>query len=74
MEPNISLPETLLLPETSFGPSAKGRFDFTLTFENAVLSIVPSVVFFLLAPQRLVWLSKQPRKVVKSSQPIVKLV
>ncbi|KAK0718041.1 P-loop containing nucleoside triphosphate hydrolase protein [Lasiosphaeria miniovina] len=61
------------LLEADFGPAATGRFDFTLAFEGAILSIVPSALFLLLAPQRLVWLMKQPRKVAKSPRSILKL-
>ncbi|KAF4625089.1 hypothetical protein G7Y89_g13080 [Cudoniella acicularis] len=62
-----------MLSEASFGPEAAGRFDFTLAFEDAILSILPSALFFILAPQRLFWLMKQPRKVAKSSRSILKL-
>ena len=63
-----------MLPEADFGPSAKGGFDFTLTFEGAILSIVPPALFLLLAPQRLFWLMKQPYKVTKSRRTLLKLV
>ncbi|KAK3942168.1 P-loop containing nucleoside triphosphate hydrolase protein [Diplogelasinospora grovesii] len=72
MYANTSL-EALSPSEANFGPSATGRFGFTLMFENAILSILPSAVFFLLAPQRLFWLAKQPHKVVKSPQSMLKL-
>lgn len=62
------------LLESEFGPSAAGRFDFTLVFEGAILSILPSALFFLLAPQRLLWLLKQPYKVSQSPRLAVKLV
>jgi ATP-binding cassette subfamily C (CFTR/MRP) protein 1 len=63
-----------VLSEDSFGPSATGRFDFALVFEYIILSILPSALFFILAPQRLFWLAKQPQKVAKSSRSILKLV
>lgn len=63
-----------LLPEANFGPSATARFDFTLTFEIAILSILPSGIFLLLAPQRLFWLMKQPYKVINSRRTVLKLV
>ena len=63
-----------LLPEASFGPSATGRFDFTLTFESAILSILPSGLFLLLGPQRLFWLMKKPYKVIDSRRTALKLV
>jgi len=66
--------ETLVPPEASFGPEANDRFDLTLTFENAILSIIPSAIFFVLAPRRLLLLRKQPHKVAKSPRHIFKLV
>ncbi|KAF4340908.1 multidrug resistance-associated 1 [Fusarium beomiforme] len=62
-----------VLPETDFGPSASGRFDFTVLFENVMLSIVPSALFFILAPQRLLWLKREPRKIVENSRLLIKL-
>lgn len=63
-----------LAPEASFGPSAPDRFDFTLAFEGTILSMLPSALFLILAPQRLFWLRKQPYKVTKSRRTILKLV
>ncbi|RJE27115.1 ABC transporter transmembrane region [Aspergillus sclerotialis] len=44
-----------------FGPSidrhCRGGFDFTLTFEQSILSIAPSALLLLFAPLRLYWLS-----------------
>ncbi|KAL6364357.1 hypothetical protein LRP88_01755 [Fusarium phalaenopsidis] len=37
--------DAILDAEASFGPAASYRFDFTLLFENAVLSILPSALF-----------------------------
>jgi len=38
----------------SFGPgSCKGHFDFTLLFEQSILSILPSTLLLLLVPLRL---------------------
>lgn len=48
-------------------------FDLTPTFEDAVLRLVPSALFLVVALQRLVWLARQPRKVAKSHRTIVKL-
>ena len=71
MDANSSLN---VLPETDFGPSASGRFDFTVLFENVVLSIVPSALFLILVPQRLLWLKREPRKIVENSRLLIKLV
>jgi hypothetical protein len=61
-------------PETQFAVVARtGAFDFTPAFEDAVLGIVPSALFLVVALQRLFWLARQPRKVAKSHRPIVKV-
>ncbi|KAF5718138.1 multidrug resistance-associated 1 [Fusarium mundagurra] len=70
MDANSSLN---VLPEADFGPSASGRFDFTVLFENVMLSIVPSALFLILVPQRLLWLKTEPRKIVENSRLLVKL-
>ena len=41
-------------PDTNrFGPRLEGYFDFTLLFEQSILSILPSVLFLLIAPWRI---------------------
>ncbi|KAM0429989.1 hypothetical protein ACHAPT_005995 [Fusarium lateritium] len=65
--------DTILDAEAGFGPAALYRFDFTLLFENSILSILPSILFLVLTPQRLFWLTKQPHKLTKNSQFILKL-
>ncbi|KAL3422989.1 hypothetical protein PVAG01_04736 [Phlyctema vagabunda] len=52
--------------DNSFGPQVEGcirSFDFTLTFENLILSVLPSAVFILIAPVRIFTLYKRQRKV-----------
>ncbi|UKZ89567.1 uncharacterized protein TrAFT101_004613 [Trichoderma asperellum] len=49
--------------DDAFGPVVKGcrgNFDFTITFEKTMLSILPSACFAILAAIRLVNLSRQP--------------
>ncbi|KAL6901054.1 P-loop containing nucleoside triphosphate hydrolase protein [Trichoderma evansii] len=49
--------------DDAFGPAVKGcrgNFDFTVTFEKSILSILPSACFAILAALRLVSLSRQP--------------
>lgn len=49
-------------PENSFGPAVEECvrvFDFTLLFEENILSILPSVILVLLAPVRLLSLRKK---------------
>ncbi|CAG8388874.1 unnamed protein product [Penicillium salamii] len=59
--------------KTRFAVASTGTFDFTPTFEDAVLGIIPSVLFVIVAVQRLFWLTRQPHKVVKSHRPILKV-
>ncbi|KAK7736158.1 hypothetical protein SLS53_007186 [Cytospora paraplurivora] len=43
----------------AFGPQLPGSFDFTLYFEQAILSILPSALFLLIAPWRIAWLFRR---------------
>ncbi|CAG8920353.1 unnamed protein product [Penicillium salamii] len=60
-------------PEARFVVTSTGTFDFTPAFEDTILSIIPSVLFVTVALQRLFWLARQPRKVIKSYRSIVKV-
>jgi len=65
--------------EKVFGPAVdpcRGRFDFTLFFEETILTILPAGVFLIAAVVRLVWfvLCAPPRKVVLSALYLAKLV
>ncbi|KAF2817519.1 P-loop containing nucleoside triphosphate hydrolase protein [Mytilinidion resinicola] len=54
----------------SFGPgigSCRGGFDFTLTFEDSILSLLPQVAFLLLAPLRFNTLRRRKNRVAKNS-------
>ena len=51
---------------STFGPAAPGRFDFTLLFQDTILSIVPSAMLLLFVPPRIWMLFKQRVKVAKS--------
>jgi ATP-binding cassette subfamily C (CFTR/MRP) protein 1 len=49
-----------------FGPVVRdyrGDFDFTLVFEDTVLSIVPSILVLVLAAGRILYLHKKPKLV-----------
>ncbi|KAF1980408.1 P-loop containing nucleoside triphosphate hydrolase protein, partial [Bimuria novae-zelandiae CBS 107.79] len=51
--------------DTSFGPTLHGPnapFDFTLSFERSILSILPSALFLLYVPARAWWLRSSPKK------------
>lgn len=61
--------------ENTFGPASCYReFDFTLTFEQAVLSIIPSAVLLLITPLRLLYLSTKPPTTVCGQNAIFKFV
>lgn len=56
--------------DNTFGPvinhGCRAAFDFTLLFEQAILSVAPSALFLLLAPCNYVFLLRSPRKVQPS--------
>ncbi len=63
--------------DDSFGPYAgtcRGSFDFTLLFEEAILTIPLLAIFLLILPVRLLQLNKNDKKVVRSALQIYKLV
>lgn len=63
--------------DTVFGPAYLGpgrSFDFTLLFEDTILTIVPSTLFLAAAVARAVWLVNSPNKVVTSLSRSAKLV
>ena len=68
---------TLQACQNNFGPTASGcrnDFDFTLLFEQSLLSIGPSALFLLLMPIRTLQLSKKSYKVRRSPLHSLKLV
>jgi ATP-binding cassette, subfamily C (CFTR/MRP), member 1 len=42
-----------------FGPQLRGSFDFTVLFEQSILSIAPTALFVVLAPFRIAWLLRR---------------
>ncbi|KAJ5435683.1 ABC transporter integral membrane type 1 [Penicillium cf. griseofulvum] len=61
--------------ENAFGPASHLRpFDFTMTFEQAILSIIPSTILLLAAPARLLHLSRCQRKTRPEHDYFLKLV
>ncbi|GKT42621.1 ABC transporter atnG [Colletotrichum spaethianum] len=46
-----------------FGPQVRGYFDFTVLFEQSILSILPTALFILLAPFRVTWLLRNDIRV-----------
>lgn len=49
--------------DDSFGPQLSGSFDFTLLFEQTILSIAPSCVFILASAARVSALRRKPLSV-----------
>jgi ATP-binding cassette, subfamily C (CFTR/MRP), member 1 len=52
--------------DDSFGPYAgdcRGGFDFTLLFEETILTLLPLGLFLLVSPWRLWFLLRRPKKV-----------
>ena len=64
--------------DDTFGPFVESisrtSFDFTRLFEESIFSIGPSVLLLLVAPFRILYLSKAPRRVARSRLAISKLV
>ncbi|KAF4533888.1 ABC transporter [Lasiodiplodia theobromae] len=54
----------------SFGPgvgACRGGFDFTLTFEESVLGLLPQTILLLLAPVRLLTLRRRQVRIAKNT-------
>ena len=63
--------------DDSFGPYAgacRGGFDFTLLFEEAILTIPLLVIFILIVPFRIFQSLKHDKKVLSSSLQVYKIV
>ncbi|KAF4311832.1 Metal resistance protein YCF1-like protein 2 [Botryosphaeria dothidea] len=73
-QPNQSCPVSV---DDSFGPWAgsacRGGFDFTLLFEESILSIPLSCLFLLLLPSRTLHLVKSDVKILSTPLPLLKL-
>jgi ATP-binding cassette, subfamily C (CFTR/MRP), member 1 len=69
---------TAYADDNSFGPflelPGRATFDFTLLFEETILSIAPSALLLLLIPPRILRLWKTPRKVTGSYLQTTKIV
>lgn len=57
-----------------FGPASDCRYDFTLLFEQCVLSAVPSAVLLLFGGPRIVYLYRQDNKTSPTPIKTIKLV
>ena len=69
---------TWKIADDTFGPFvepiSRGSFDFTLTFEESIFSIGPSALLLLIGTLRILYLSKAPRRVARSSLVVGKIV
>lgn len=52
---------------SSHAGECRGGFDFTLLFEETILSILPLALLIFIAPLRIVYLSKKSIKVLRRS-------
>jgi hypothetical protein len=64
--------------DDSFGPHAgdcRGGFDFTLLFEEAILTLVPVGILLVVLPPRVWYLSRRVKKVAAGKRsPAIKIV
>ena len=61
-------------PDDSWGPFTSCRFDFTLLFEQCILSGIPSAILLLASSVRIYQLRRQDQKIVKNHLGLYKLV
>lgn len=52
----------------------RGGFDFTLLFEESILTLLPLCLFLIISPLRIVYLLRKRRKVIKAVLLPVKIV
>ncbi|KEY65241.1 hypothetical protein S7711_08779 [Stachybotrys chartarum IBT 7711] len=55
------------MSDNHFGPRLPGVFDFTILFEQSILSLLPTALFILVAPIRINTLISRPNTVVSGS-------
>ena len=60
--------------DAEFGPASSREFDFTLLFQDTILTILPATIFLIAAGFRAVWLTSSPNKVATSLSHSTKLV
>lgn len=63
--------------DNTFGPHAagcRGGFDFTLLFEETILTLCPLVVLLIITPLRIHYLFQKSKKVIPSQLLSLKLV
>jgi hypothetical protein len=50
-------------PDDQFGPQVPGVFDFTILFEQSILSLLPTALFIIVAPLRIFRLVGREKRV-----------
>lgn len=73
----IAMNETASCNDAALRPAVQGcrqDFDFTLGFEQYILTLVPAVIFILVAPFRIASLRKTPPRVRGQTLHLAKLV
>lgn len=67
-----------VLTDDTFGPflhdNGKQVFDFTLLFEDSIMSVLPSAILIAIVPLRIVQLWRKSHKVTASHLQTVKMV
>jgi ATP-binding cassette, subfamily C (CFTR/MRP), member 1 len=65
-------------PDDSFGPALDDpncrEFDFTLLFEQSILSLLPALIFAVAAPARFAFLARKKSKTAAGPARLAKLV
>jgi hypothetical protein len=75
--PEVEMQNNSWAADNQFGPAVKGtrsNFDFTLLFENTILTIVPSTIFLFAALLRARSLYGSSKKVAPSWTRLQKIV
>lgn len=62
------------MSDNHFGPHLPGVFDFTILFEQSILSLLPTALFILVASIRVNTLISRPNAVFSGSLLWLKLV
>ena len=71
---NASVTLSITDADDQFGPAVFGRFDFTLLFEQSILSILPAALFLLLTIGRLAQLHNASTKTIRANVLTLKAV
>lgn len=68
----LKAPTSCALADNTFGPATsancRGGFDFTLLFEETILSILPLTFILVVAPFRVLYLFKKQTKIIRGKR------